>query len=95
MYYTLKQKICGGNDETDTTGIDQFKYSRSSAKSRRTVICRISVHQNPNKDPIHQNANKDEYQQEANQNTTNDNLELTKFNHCSKKGESLNTVTYL
>lgn len=86
MYYTFKQKICGGNNEMDMTGFDQFKYSRSSAKSRQTVICRISVHQNPNK-------NKNLL--EANQNTTGDDLELTKFNHCFQKGESPNTVTYL
>lgn len=86
MYCSLKQTICGRNNEMDMIGFDQFKYSRSSAKSRRTVICRISVHHNPNKD---------ENQAEANQNTTNDNLELTMFNHCSKKDDSPNTVTYL
>ncbi|XP_022168010.1 uncharacterized protein LOC111032108 [Myzus persicae] len=83
MYSTLKQKLCSGNDEMDVAGFDQYKYSRSSAKSRRTVICRISVHQN-----------KDENLTEINQDINNDH-ELTNFSSCPKKNETPNTVTYL
>jgi len=86
MYYTFKRKICGGDDEMDVAGFDQYKYSRSSAKSRRTVICRISVNQN---------LNKDENQSEINLDKTNDEHELTNFSGCSKKNETPNTVTYL
>lgn len=84
MYYTLKWKICGGNDEIDATGIDQYKYSRSSAKSRRTVICRISVHQNP-----------DNNQSEIDLDNANEDHELTNFSTCSKNNITPNMVTYL
>lgn len=86
MYYTFKQKICGGDDEMEVAGFDQYKYSRSSAKNRRTVICRISVHQNPNKD---------ENQSEINLDQTKDDHELTNFGNCSKNNETPNMVTYL
>jgi len=86
MYYTFKRKLCGDDDEMDVAGFDQYKYSRSSAKNRRTVICRISVNQN---------LNKDENQSEINLDKTNDDHELTNFSDCSKKHETPNTVTYL
>lgn len=87
MYYTLKQKICGSNDENiDMAGFDQYKYSRSSAKSRRTVICRLSVHRN---------INKIENQSEINPDTIIDDHELTNLCHDSKKVESPNIVTNL
>lgn len=86
MYYTLKQKIYGHNEEIDMATFDQSKYSRSSAKSRRTVICRISVHQNPNRD---------ENQLDVNQDKIDDDHELTNLRHCSKRNEIPNTVTYL
>lgn len=82
MYFTIKRKICGGNDEMDTAGFDQYKYSRSSAKSRRTVICRISVHQ------------KSENHSDIEQNTIDNSHELTNFRN-SNKNETPNTVTYL
>lgn len=84
MYYTLKQKLCGGNDEMDVGGFDQYKYSRSSAKSRRTVICRISVHQN-----------KDENLSEIDPDKFNNDHELTDFSNYPKKSETPNMVTYL
>lgn len=86
MYHTLKQKVCGGNEEMSTAGFDQYKYSRSSAKSRRTVICRISVHQN---------SNKHENQSEIKQDQINEDHELTNITSCSKKDETPNIVTYL
>lgn len=86
MYFTMKRKICGSNDETDVSGIDQHKYSRSSAKSRRTVICRITVHQNPNKD---------ENQSEMDLNKINIDQELTELSSCSKRNDTPNTMTYL
>lgn len=86
MYYTLKQKIYGSNDEMDIAGFDQYKYSRSSAKIRRTVICRISVHQNTNKEID---------QAETNHDNIDDNHELTNFSGCSKKNDTPNSVTYL
>lgn len=87
MYYSLKRKICGGNDEMDTTGFDQYKYSRTSSKSRRTVICRISVHQKVN--------TKDENQSDINEDKINDEHELTNISTCTKKNEIPNTMTYL
>lgn len=86
MYYTLKKKICSGNDEMEPVGFDQYKYSRSSAKSRRTVICRISVHQN---------HKKGENESEINQDKTNNDHELTNLGNCSKTNETPNPVTYL
>lgn len=87
MYHTLKQKLCGGNEEMDISGFDQYKYSRSSAKCRRTVICRISVHQN---------QNTEENQSEINQDEIDDNHELTNLSgSCSKKNETPISVTYL
>lgn len=86
MYYTLKQKVCGGNEEMNMAGFDQYKYSRSSAKNRRTVICRISVHQN---------SNKHENQSEINHDKINEDHELTNISSCSKKNETPNIVTYL
>lgn len=86
MYFTLKQKICRDNNEMDVTGFDQYKYSRSSAKSRRTVVCRLSVHQF---------SNKDENQTEISQDQIDDGHELSNLRNCSKKNETPNTVTYL
>lgn len=86
MYFTMKLKICGGKDEMDMAGFDQNKYSRSSAKCRRTVICRITVHQNPNKD---------ENQSEMDLNKINNDQELTELSSCSKRNDSPNTATYL
>lgn len=87
MYYTFKRKICGGNDEIEVAGFDQYKYSRSSAKSRRTVICRISVHQNSNRD--------ENQSEEVNLDKTNDGHEMTNFGGYSKKNETPNMVTNL
>lgn len=84
MYYTLKQKLCGSNDEMNIAGFDQYKYSRSSAKIRRTVICRISV----------PNTNKEIDQPEINQDI-DDNHELKNLSSCSKKNDAPISVTYL
>jgi len=84
MYCTLKQKLCGVDDEIDVIGFDQYKYSRSSAKSRRTVICRISVQHH-----------KDENLTEINQDNIINDHELTNFSVCPKKNETPNMVTYL
>lgn len=87
MYHALKQKICGGSDEMDPTGFDQYKYSRASSKSRRTVICRISVHQKVNK--------KDENQSEINEDKTDNDHELTNISSVTQKNEIINTTTQL
>ncbi|KAE9528120.1 hypothetical protein AGLY_012542 [Aphis glycines] len=84
MYCTLKQKLFGFDDEIDVIGFDQYKYSRSSAKSRRTVICRISVQHN-----------KDENLTGINQDNIINDHELTNFSACPKKNETPNMVTYL
>lgn len=79
--------MCGGSDENiDIAGFDQYKYSRSSAKNRRTVICRLSVHQN---------VNKIENQSEINPETIINDHELTNLCHDSKIIESPSTVTNL
>lgn len=75
----------GGNAELDEASFNQHKYSRS-AKSRRTVICRISVNQNPNSY---------ENQSEINPDGINEDYELTKLKNCPKNNETLNTITYL
>lgn len=85
MYYTLKWKICGGNDEINVTGIDQYKYSKSSAKCRRTIICKISIQQNLD----------DKNQSEIKLDKTNDDHELTNFGTCSKNNITSNMVTSL
>lgn len=87
MYHTLKRKICSGNDEIGTPRFDQYNYSRTSSKSRRTLICRISVHQKVN--------NRDENQSEINEDKTINDHELTNMSSCTKKNEIPNTMTYL
>lgn len=76
----------GDNAEMDEGSFNQHKYSRT-AKSRRTVICRISVNQNPNFD---------ENQPEINTDEINGDHELTKLKICSpKNNETPTTETYL
>ncbi|XP_050432467.1 trace amine-associated receptor 4-like [Adelges cooleyi] len=66
MYFYINQKICGESNEMDNSiEFDEFKYSRSSAKSRKTVICRMSIRRNDCSEQDQQRVNENNIDNEV------------------------------